>query len=370
MVDDGIWMNKAAALNTRVHTLCLTLLMLSLLAGCSLYVGVPAGPGGALPNPVKTIAGSATVRGSSDGLGTSASFNNPQGIVAVGTVLYITDTGNNSIRRLDTLTNTVTTFAVGFHSPHGIASDGTNLYVADTDDCTIRQVPLSTGVPVVFAGTSGVPGSANGVGVGASFFAPYGVVYSAGNLYVADTYNNTIRMIVIASATVSAFAGTAGVFGSVNGIGAAARFFFPCGITTDGTNLYVTDYGNSTIRQVTIAGASVTTPAGQVGVTGSADGTGNAATFNSPAGIATDGTNLYIADTYNCTTRQMALSSAAVTTVAGQPGTPGSSDGGLYSSTGVYPTPPALMNHPAGIAVIAGVMYLADSGNNAIRAVQ
>ena len=160
-------MCEGVVLNTRAFFLGLVLLGLSFLGGCGLYVGVPAAPGGVLPNPVKTIAGSAIARGSSDGVGASASFSNPQGIVAVGAALYIIDTGNNSIRRLDTLTNAVTTFAVGFHSPHGITSDGTNLYVADTDDCTIRQVPLLHGAPVVFAGTSGVPGT---------FFSPYGVV--------------------------------------------------------------------------------------------------------------------------------------------------------------------------------------------------
>ena len=66
----------------------------------------------------------------------------------------------------------------------------------------------------------------------------------------------------------------------------------------------------------------------------------------------------------------MVLSSTAVTTTRGKPGTPGSVDGGLYSSTGVYPIPPALMNYPGGVATISGVLYVADSGNNAIRAVQ
>ena len=141
-------MCEGVVLNTRVSFLGLVLLGLSLLGGCGLYVGVPAAPGGVLPNAVKTIAGSAIARGSSDGVGASASFSNPQGIVAVGAALYIIDTGNNSIRRLDTLTNAVATFAVGFHSPHGITSDGTNLYVADTDDCTIRRCLFRPGCPL------------------------------------------------------------------------------------------------------------------------------------------------------------------------------------------------------------------------------
>jgi hypothetical protein len=361
---------EAAALNKRPFPLFIVLLGISLFAGCGLYIGDPSGPGGTLSNPVKTIAGSAAVRGSTDGVGTSASFSNPQGIVAVGTDLYISDAGNNAIRKLDTITNAVTTFAVGFNSPHGLASDGTNLYVADTDDHTIKQVVLTTGIVSVLAGLSGALGGANGAGGAARFFSPYGITASGANLYVTDTYNHTIRQIVIAGAVVSTFAGTAGASGSANGVGAAARFFFPCGITTDGTNLYVSDYGNETIRQVVIATANVTTPAGQVGVIGSADGTGAAATFNCPSGLATDGTNLYITDSCNCTTRLMVLSGAAVTTIAGQPGTPGTTDGGLYSSSGLYPIPPALMNFPAGVAIISGVLYVADGGNNAIRAIQ
>jgi hypothetical protein len=361
---------EGSALKKRVLLPSVVLAALSILGGCGLYIGVPGGPGGTLPNPVKTIAGSPTARGSADGVGTAASFSNPQGVVAAGTMLYITDTGNNAIRRLDTGTNTVTTFATGFNSPHGIACDGTNLYVADTDDHTIKQVVLSTGVVSVLAGLSGNPGSANGAGAGARFFYPYGIVASGANLYVTDTFNHTIRQIVIAGAVVSTFAGTAGAPGSTDNIGPAARFDFPLGITASATSLYVTDYGNQTIRQVVLATASVTTPAGQVGVAGSTDGTGTAASFHSPSALATDGTNLYIADSYNCTTRQMVLASAVVTTIAGLPGVPGSVDGGKYSWSGVYPIPPALMSYPGGVATVSGTLYVADSGNNTIRAIQ
>jgi hypothetical protein len=372
MADDEIQVREAAVLKTRVFSLYALLLgSLLLLGGCGLYLGVPAGPGGALPNPVKTIAGSPAARGIADGVGTAASFSSPQGIVAVGTMLYVADTANNAIRRVDTVTNSVTTFATGFTGgPHGIACDGTNLYVADTDDHTVKQVALATGIVTVLAGTSGALGSANGVGAAARFFFPYDVVVVGGDLYVTDTFNHTIRRIVIASATVSTFAGGAGAPGSTDGIGAAARFKFPGGIASDGTNLYVSDYSNQTIRQVTIPGANATTLAGRLGITGSADGTGIAASFNCPAGLATDGTNLYIADSYNCTTRQLVLATTAVTTIAGLPGTPGSVDGGKYAWNGVYPIPPALMSYPGGVALISGVLYVADSGNNTIRAIQ
>ena len=114
----------------------------------------------------------------------------------------------------------------------------------------------------------------------------------------------------------------------------------------------------------------MTTIAGQAGVAGTTDATGAAALFNEPTGVATDGTNLFIADTYNHTIRQMVLGTGAVTTVAGQPGIVGNADGGKFSSTGLYPIPPAMLSHPVGISTGAGIIYVADSGNNVIREVQ
>jgi len=88
--------------------------------------------------------------------------------------------------------------------------------------------------------------------------------------------------------------------------GTAARFSAPNGITTDGTNLYVTDTGNSTIRKIVISTGVVTTLAGSsAGSSGSTDGTGTSARFYSPYGITTDGTNLYVADTFNHTIRKI-----------------------------------------------------------------
>ena len=86
--------------------------------------------------------------------------------------------------------------------------------------------------------------------------------------------------------------------GSANGTGSAASFSYPCGITTDGISLYVEDTNNNEIRRVVIATGAVTTLAGST-TSGSANGTGSAASFNAPCGITTDGSSLYIADTNN-----------------------------------------------------------------------
>src|SRR5581483_11999648 len=114
---------------------------------------------------------------------------------------------------------------------------------------------------------------------------PYGVALDAAkNVYVADAGSNTIKKVTPAG-VVSTFAGTAGLFGSADGTGGAARFNFPSGVAVDGSgNVYVVDATNSTIRKITAAGA-VSTFAGTAGQFGSADGTGAAARFFLPRGI-------------------------------------------------------------------------------------
>jgi len=107
------------------------------------------------------------------------------------------------------------------------------------------------------------------------------------------------------SGAVTTLAGT-GSSGSANGTGTSASFNYPDGITTDGTNLYVADYGNHLIRKIVISTGVVTTVAG-TGSSGSANGTGTSASFNSPTGITTDGTNLYVSDYGNHLIRKIVL---------------------------------------------------------------
>jgi hypothetical protein len=166
-----------------------------------------------------------------------------------------------------------------------------------------------SGTLAVFAGVPSGVGSADGTGVAARFNYPFGVaVDGAGNIYVADNESCTIRKITSAG-VVTTLAGTAGLYGSADGTGAAAKFYGPKGIAVDGTgNLYVADTGNNTIRKITPAGV-VTTVAGSAGSTGSADGTGAAARFNGPEGIALDGAgNLYVADMLNNAIRKITRS--------------------------------------------------------------
>ena len=127
---------------------------------------------------------------------------------------------------------------------------------------------------------------------------PEGLLQMEQTYYVADRSNNLIRKIVISTGAVTTLAGT-GYSGYANGTGTSASFRYPHAITTDGTNLYVADYGNHLIRQIVISTGVVTTLAGTTGSYGSADGTGTSASFYYPDGITTDGTNLYVGDTFN-----------------------------------------------------------------------
>src|ERR1043166_3677051 len=211
------------------------------------------------------------------------------------------------------------------------------------------------------AGLAGSFGSTDGTGSAARFVYPYGLATdSAGNVYVADGYNHTIRKITPVG-VVTTLAGLAGSVGSADGTGSAARFNFPTGVATDSAgNVYVADTSNYTLRKITPAGV-VTTLAGLAGSLGSADGTGSAARFNNPYGVATDlAGNVYVADTFNSTIRKI-TPAGVVTTLAGPVGSFsfGSADG-TSSAARFY--------LPSGVATgSAGNVYVADTSNHTIR---
>jgi hypothetical protein len=269
---------------------------------------------------VTTLAGRSRSRGSADGAGASATFNFIQGMTTDGKNLYVTDVGNHNIRKIVIATGVVSTLAgsVGnagkadgigkeatFNYPWGITTDGINLYVTDDNNATIRKIVIDTGVVTTLAGKVGFIGHADGAGTSAAFYNPYGITTDGTNLYVTDSYNNTIRKIVIATGDVSTLAGAQEKFGDTDGAGREATFYRPSGITTDGTNLYVADNWNNSIRKIVIATGVVTTLAGVPLEKGHADGEGAAASFNAPFGITTDGKNLYVADTVNATIRKI-----------------------------------------------------------------
>ena len=318
-------------------------LIVTLLAGCG---GLGGGSGAPLSSlrtvNVTHLAGPLGGSRNADGTGEEAHFYYPHGLTSDGTNLYVADTYNSTIRKIVIASGVVTTLAgaagikdsadgtgeeAHFYYPYGLTSDGTNLYVADTNNHTIRKIVIASGVVTTLAGKVGSLGSADGTETTTRFNHPYGLTSDGTNLYVADTFNNTIRKIVIASGVVTTLAGTAGSLGSADGTGATARFNLPCGITGDGTNLYVTETLNNTIRKIVIASGVVTTLAGAAGIKGSEDGTGAEASFFWPYGITTDGTNLYVADTSNHTIRKIVIASGVVTTLEVRAGSLGPADG-------------------------------------------
>jgi hypothetical protein len=325
---------------------------------------------------VTTMSGSAGFIGSADGMGTAVRFYSPYGITTDGVNLYVADSSNHTIRKIVISTSVVTTLAgtpplsgttdgagssARFNNPAGITTDGINLYVTDNANHTIRKIVISTGVVTTLAGSAGSSGSADGTGSTARFNNPVGITTDGANLYVADTANHTIRKIVISSGVVTTLAGTAGSYGSADGTGALARFYTPIGITTEGTNLYVTDWSNSTIRRIVITTGSVTTLAGLAGNYGSLDGTGSIARFNYPAGITTDGWFLYVTDYYNNTIRQINIGDGSVSTLAGIAGTSGSTDG--YASTATF-------CYPIGITLDGGSLFVTDFWNQTVRKIR
>lgn len=340
---------------------------------------------------VTTFAGQSGSRGIDDGIGSAARFFGPSGLVVDSSgAIYVADALNNTIRRI-TSSATVTTLAGGSineitNAPERGYADGTgraalfsfgvgetgrsgartlgldsagNLYVADTLNHVIRKI-TPAGVVTTLAGSSGNSGSVDGTGAAAQFSSPYGVaVDSAGNVYVADAGNNTIRKVTSAG-VVSTLAGRDGAnSGSADGSGANARFNNPGGIAVDSAgNLYVCDTNNHTVRKITAAGG-VTTLAGAAGVRGSSDGLGLNARFNGPTGIAVDGAGtVFVSDTGNGTIRKI-TSAGVVSTIVGLAGLTGMTDG---TGNG------ARLSTPYGVAVDgSGNLFIADSGNHSIR---
>ena len=324
---------------------------------------------------ITTIAGNGTPGFSGDnGPATSAQLDFPYG-VAVDSAgsLYIGDSGHNRIRKVSN--GVITTVAgngtPGFsgdngpaisaqlNGPSGVAVDSAgNLYIADYLNQRIRKV--SGGLITTVAG-DGTPwfGGDNGPATRAELWYPSGLaVDSAGNLYIADTFNHRIRKI--SNGVITTAAGGGPSLGD-NGPAASAQLLYPYDVAVDAAgSLYIADTGHNRIRKVsngviaTVAGTGTCCFSGDNGPAASAQVFG-------PQGVAVDSAgNLYIADFLSHRIRK--VSNGVITTVAGN-GTSGfSGDNGPATS--------AQLSYPAGVAVdSAGNLYIADTSNNRIRKV-
>ena len=365
---------------------------------------IPKGPLAFKNYSVSTFAGSsAGFSNHSTATSPVAKFNRPLAVTTDGIYLYVADYLNNVIRRINIALGTDTTVAgsiaglagltdatgtaASFNLPRDITTDGKNLYVADSGNYTIRKIDMTTWAVTVLAGAAGQPGSVDApIGTNARFNVINGITTDGRSLYVTDS-NNTIRRIVINSPSpVTTLAGTAGATGSTDDTKGAALFNLPTRLTTDGQNLYVTDFGNSTIRKIDLKTGTVTTIAGKVGPGGapgkhadSTDGTGQTARFNQPNGITTDGVSLYVTDSFDSTIRKIVISSGIpgsvysgpVTTIAGIPAV-SDKDGNIIITTGSKDGygPVATFDEPTGITTDGTSLYIVDALNHRIRKIQ
>ena len=251
--------------------------------------------------------------------------------------------------------------AIRFNTPTYLAFDGNgNLFVADSGNDTIRKLTFTVGTgwtSTTFAGTAGTAGSTNATGTAASFNSPNGLaIDTSNNIYVADTSNDLIRKIT-SGGVVTTFAGVAGSAGTTNGAAASAKFSSPTGVAVDSSgNVYVADQANNLIRE--ISAGTVSTIAG-VTTAAFADGIGTAGQFNAPGGIAVDGSgNLYVADILDSAIRKIIPFGAnwMVTTIGGNGF--GTSPNGATAQLG---------GDPEGVAVDAqGNVVVADTFNDRI----
>lgn len=243
-----------------------------------------------------TLAGSGS-NGMVDGTGTAAKLSQPLYITTDGTYLYLSDTNNNSIRKIHLTTTVVKTIATDnskLRDPRGLVVYNNMLYVVDNTNNSIVQIDLSTNVitTVMASGLS----------------SPRNMTVIDSVLYIADTGTDKIRKVTIGTWTLSTLAGNA--FGYKDDTGTVAQFWNPIGITTDGTNLYVADTSNHNIRKITVPGGVVTTLAGPTLDPSNNSAYANSSTFstarfNNPKGITSDGLNLYVFDTGNNAIRKI-----------------------------------------------------------------
>ena len=303
--------------------------------------------------------------------------------------LYIADTENHVIRTVDPATGFIQTVAgtgsggytgdgapattKKLNKPYGVRLDAScNLFIADTDNKRIRKVDQATGMIETVAGTGSDGHSGDGgLAALAELSKPQGVsVAPSGNIYIADTENNVVRRVLAADARIYHFAGDAGGGSGYSGDGGRADWAElkkPGDVLGAGNETYIADTENHCIRIVWWSGSqwTIDTVAGTGSAGYSGDG-GRAdwAELDKPQGLYVDAPgNIYIADTENHVIRRVDAGTGDIATVAGTPGSHGySGDGGAATS--------AELDKPQDVYLDAsGNIYIADTENHVIRRV-
>lgn len=372
----------------------------------------------------KIVAGTPAVRGHQDGPASQATFDSPTGLaIGSGGELYVADTGNHAVRRVDVQAGTVRTIAQGFHAIWALAwagdpVQGFGLFATDPLVDAIVHIDVATGRTDTIAGGnhSGLVGFKDGIGQKARFWRPSGLAYvgSESALYVADKDNSLVRRIDIRTKEVTTVAGRPLRAMHEDGVGEASAFFnlgflTTCGdellagdgpavrridtkegrVTTiagmpprsfvrdgalamaqlstpedgillDSSTMLVAECNGSVVRSIDLRHGGVTTIAGFPFGRGFVDDDAPDARFSCPSALAYDGkSTVFIADRDNHAIRALDLNTHFVSTVAGTVSICGATDGTFANAT---------LCSPSGLAFANGVLYVSDSGNHTIRA--
>ena len=359
--------------------------------GTQLLTGTASGAVGVfVPGVIETVAGDASWVYAGDGIpANQASIFLPFGIALNGRGdLFIADSSNNRIRRVDAATQLISTYAgngaagssgdggpatsASLSNPTSLAIDPAgNVYIADAGNNVIRRVDAFTQTITTFAGTLGRHGYIDNVpATSAAFFSPNGISFDVnGNLYVADTGNNVIRLISAANGYVSTVAGSTAGFSGDGNQATQAQLNAPWSATPippsiPGVNagFYIADQGNDRIRKVDASGIISTISGSTPGYSGN-NGPASAAQLYKPSSVLVDvAGNLYIADTGNDVVRRINVSTGVITTYAGNGTENYTGDGGQANVAGMY--------GPYAFALDSqGSLYITDVFSNRIRKV-
>lgn len=312
--------------------------------------------------------------GYQDGSALSARFCNPVGIASNGTHLYIVDSYNHVIRKLALASGSVTTLAgtsgsfgsvdkpgtgARFLAPRGATLDhkGVNLFLTDTGNHSIRRIVLATGEVSTLAGNPEHFGLTDGEGFSSRFNEPEGITIDPTDtfLYVVDSLNHAIRKIQISNGKVTTLAGRSGFLGFEDGEGEKARFDHPAGIAIDhiGRALYVTDASNQAVRKIMTATGEVSTIAGPSSRFGKKSEKGDLLKLFLPKGLTLDPTDsfLFVADSANHAIFQINLHSEEVLTFSG-----------TIDSSPLFGFPQGICYDP-----LSQGLYFSDKKTNSIR---
>jgi sugar lactone lactonase YvrE len=253
----------------------------------------------------------------------------PAGLATDNRTVYVANSRNNTIVAVDVVSHSITNLAgtnfqdgsndgVGptarFNSPDGMALVNRDLYVLDTNNSDLRKINLDTHAVTTAAGTANISGTDDGHANSAHFNLPTQITTDGQNLYISDSGNNLIRRLSLADGMVKTIGGQAQVGGKVDGPATKSEFNGPSGIATDGKSVWIADTGNDEIRKIDLSTMTASTIAG-TGEEGSKDGPGAQAQFSNPGALCLNGTTLYVMDGDNHAIRKIDTGTNNVTTL-------------------------------------------------------